>query len=36
MPNGVKPGETVNLKLRGVDLWRGAAQLTLGLARRRL
>ena len=31
LPNGVKPGETVNLKLHGVDLWRGSAQLTLAI-----
>ena len=31
MPNGVKQGETVNLNLRGVDLWRGSAQLTLAI-----
>ena len=31
LPNGVKPGETVNLKLHGVDLWRGSAQLTLAV-----
>ena len=31
LPNAVNPGETVNLKLHGVDLWRGSAQLTLAI-----
>ena len=31
LPNSVSPGEMVTLKLHGVDLWRGSAQLTLAI-----